>query len=181
MSRSLKSNFTPPIILVIICLIVTLALSLTYKITKPIIDRNISLAESEAMALVLPGSDSFKETSSELAPNVEKAMVSTNGAGIAVLASEKSFGGPLKVMVGISSDGKITGVTIVSHADTPGLGTLPMEEDVMSQYVGLSSLPESTIKNDAQVDAISGATISSNAIYLAIKNALGQYALGGNK
>jgi Na+-translocating ferredoxin:NAD+ oxidoreductase subunit G len=85
----------------------------------------------------------------------------------------------MEVMVGISENGEVTGVKILSHSDTPGLGTLPMKPDYLKQYTGLTSLPADHIDDDDSVDAVTGATISSNAIYNSIKQALYEYEKTG--
>ena len=82
----------------------------------------------------------------------------------------------MTAMVGVDQDGKVTGVTVTEHADTPGLGTKAMEETYLKeQYTGLEKGGESNIKNDANVDQIVGATISSNAIYQCVSEALQQF------
>ena len=73
---------------------------------------------------------------------------------------------------GIGTDGKITGVKVTEHADTPGLGTKAHDAGYLKQYVGLSELKAAKIKEDNQVKAVTSATISSNGVYNAIKDAL---------
>lgn len=64
-----------------------------------------------------------------------------------VTVSTKSFGGALTEMIGIDADGKITGVEVTSHADTPGLGTKAHDAGYLAQYqvrdrmILLQSLP----------------------------------------
>ncbi|MEA4921750.1 MAG: FMN-binding protein [Eubacteriaceae bacterium] len=140
----------PIIVLTVICLITSTCLALTNMKTEDAIAQVNKQKIAEAAAQVLP-----KGTKGE----------AVQGVG-------KSFGGDLTVMVGIADNGKITGVTVTDHADTPGLGTKAMTVDYLKQYKGLSKLPADHIKNDKQVDAITGATISSNGVYNAVKDAL---------
>jgi len=140
----------PIIILTIICLVSATALALTNNKTDGLIKRVTAQNLEKSKTVVLPnGTD-----------------------GEAYQGVGKSFGGDLKVMVGIGTDGKITGVTVTSHSDTPGLGTKAMTTEYLKQYVGLSELPADHINKDNQVDAITGATISSNGVYCAVQNAL---------
>jgi Na+-translocating ferredoxin:NAD+ oxidoreductase subunit G len=142
----------PTLVLVVICVLVTGALAFTYGVTAPIIQKN--LAEQERLA------------AEEVLGGIE---------GVALKAQVKSYGGKLQAIVGISQNGEITGVKILSHSDTPGLGTQPMAKDYLKQYIGLTELKADHINDDQAVDAVTGATISSNAIYHAVQQALADY------
>jgi Na+-translocating ferredoxin:NAD+ oxidoreductase RnfG subunit len=142
-----KSLVKPTLTLVVIG-----ALAYTFQLTAPTIAENQAKAEAEAARLVLGDEE-----------------------GLALKTQVKSYGGKLELMVGVSEDGRILGVTILSHSDTPGLGTQPMEPDYLAQYLGLTELTGSHINEDNQVDAVTGATISSNANYLGIKQALADF------
>lgn len=149
MNKKWVGYLVPTIALVIICLVVTAALAFTYGITAPTIQRN-QIAMEKAAALEVLG----------------------DIAGVAVKSQVKSYGGKLELMVGISDNGSVTGVKILSHQDTPGLGTQPMKPDYLKQYIGLTVLPADHIDDDESVEAVTGATISSNAIYHGVKQAL---------
>lgn len=171
-----KENIVPALVLVIICLVVTAALAATYSIASPIIAENEKKTADEARAQVLSEGDGFTLYEGQLVDGVTECYTADNGAGIAVTSTYGSFGGTLTSMVGIDKDGKVTGVTVTGHADTPGLGTKAMEADYLAgNYNGLDSAAETSIKDDANVDAITGATISSNAVYQCVKEALAQY------
>lgn len=146
----------PTLVLVIICIIVTGALAFTYGITAPTIQKN--LEEQERLA------------AEEVLGNIE---------GVALKAQVKSYGGKLQVIVGVSQNGQVTGVKVLSHTDTPGLGTQPMKADYLKQYIGLTELNAEHINEDPAVDAVTGATISSNAIYHAVQQALVEYEKTG--
>ncbi|MGN0710151.1 MAG: FMN-binding protein, partial [Anaerovoracaceae bacterium] len=92
------------------------------------------------------------------------------------------------VMVGIDENGAITGVTVTNHADTPGLGTKAMTVEYLSQYNGKTAaeiIPDAAaigtdnIKKNANLDAITGATISSNGVYHSVQGALAQFEAAG--
>ena len=104
------------------------------------------------------------------------------GAGMVVTVDTKSFGGILTQMVGIDADGAVTGVKVMSHADTKGLGTKAHDAAYLEKnYKGKSELAfAANIKGDSSVSFISGATISSNAVYQGVCAALKQFeAVGG--
>lgn len=155
--RSWMSMYgVPTLVLVIICILVTGALAFTYGITAPTIQKN--LEEQERLA------------AEEVLGSIE---------GIALKAQVKSYGGKLQAIVGISQNGEVTGVKVLSHTDTPGLGTQPMTVDYLKQYIGLTELNAEHINDDPAVDAVTGATISSNAIYHAVQQALDEYKKTG--
>ncbi len=181
-NNTFKENVFPALVLVIICLVVTLALAATYGVANPKIIENQMKAADEARMLVLPEGDSFTEYDGELATGVIDCFIADNKAGMAVTAAYKGFGGDVKVMVGIDANGGITGVTVTEHAETPGLGTKAMTVEYLEQYKGVAEVVGGHINNDANIDAITGATITSNAVYGAVEAALNQFeACGGVK
>ncbi len=76
--------------------------------------------------------------------------------GYSAAVSPTGFGGPINLMVGMDSEGKVVGVDVVSMSETPGLGSKTGGTEFLSQFKGASG--------DINVDAISGATISSTAV-----------------
>lgn len=171
-----KTTIAPALVLIIICLVVTAALAGTYGVANPIIQENAQKTADEARAQVLPEGDSFTLYEGALVDGITDCYLADNGAGLTVTATASSFGGTLTAMVGVSADGKITGVTVTGHADTPGLGTKAMDAAYLdTNYTGLDTAEADNIKNDANVDQITGATISSNAVYQCVKEALLQY------
>lgn len=175
-NSTFKENIFPALVLVIICLVVTAALSITYGVADPIIKANEKKTADLARAQVLAEGDAFTLYEGKLVDGVAECYTADNGAGIAVTSTYSSFGGTLTTMVGVDSEGKVTGVTVTGHADTPGLGTKAMEAEYLAEnYTGLDTAEAGTIKEDKNVDAITGATVSSNAIYQCVKEALAQY------
>ncbi len=181
-----KQNFNeyikPALVLVCICLVVSFALSRTYAITLPIIEENERKAADAARALVLPDGDGFTKYEGKLVDGVDDYFVANNKCGVTVTARGKSFGGDLTTMVGIDADGKITGVTVTKHADTPGLGTKAMTVEYLSQYAGKTAdqiLATENIKKNADMIFITGATISSNGVYYSVQAAMKQFKEAG--
>ncbi|MBQ0078305.1 MAG: FMN-binding protein [Eubacterium sp.] len=165
----------PALVLVCICLAATLALAATHMVCQPLIEENAVKAANEARALVLPEGDSYTEYDGTLVEGVIDCYVADNGAGMTVTSAFKGFGGPVKVMTGIDANGAVTGVTVTEHAETPGLGTKDMTPEYLSQYNGITEASASHINGDAAIDAVTGATISANAIYLSVGEALAQF------
>lgn len=91
-----------------------------------------------------------------------------------------SYGGPIQVMTGISKDGKVTGVVLVSTSDTPGLGLNAQKPEFRDQY--RQQAPEKGFEvvkgggaKEGQINAMTGATISSKAVTTAVNAAVAEY------
>lgn len=178
-----KEMITPTLVLFIICLVVTGALALTYQVTKPIIEeiniRNANIARGE----VLPqGEGSFSQINTELTEGVLEVYQADNKAGYVYTVRDKGFGGKMTIMVGISDKGEIAGVKVTAHTETPGLGTKAMTKDYLSQYLGKASVTRTNEGDKTQIDAVTGATISSNAVFRGVEASLAQFKeMGGSR
>ncbi len=177
MKQRWKEEFAPPLILFLISVVVTAALSVTYGITKPVIDKNTLEAENKARSAVLKQAESFTEFDGSWGDGIVSCFQGEDNTGIAVKVESQSYGGVLTAMVGVDQDGKITGISVIGHSDTPGLGTKAMEADYLSQYYGKDQLKSDGIRESEEINAVSGATISSDAMYHLVKKALNQYDL----
>lgn len=104
--------------------------------------------------------------------------------GFVVKVSAKGYGGPVVIVVAVANDNEIIGINIVDNSnETPGLGQNSSKEDWYSQYVGINVMNvkggwiEVTksgdgSKEDGRIDAITGATITSNAVTRAVNMAV---------
>lgn len=72
------------------------------------------------------------------------------------------FGGLMTAVVGVNTNGEVTGVAITSHNETLSTGTQALESDYLDQYKGKSGTIRSSGSN--AVDTISGATATCNAV-----------------
>ena len=187
-NSAFREYISPILVLVLICFAVTFALAFTYGITAPIIAENTAKAASEARMELIPDADNFSESDAEpfVLEESKVYVVDTytadNGAGMVVTVKTNSYGGLLTAMVGIDKDGAVTGIKVTDHADTPGVGTKAQEESHLAQYRGLTELLSDQIKQDASVNEVTGASVSSGAIHKAVYCALEQYkAMGGVK
>ncbi len=109
----------------------------------------------------------------------EEVYIGKNGeekVGYAIKVSPKGFGGNIDMMVGIDKDGLVTGISIINILETPGLGSKANDDKFLSQYTGLSkniTVIKSGIANGNEINAISGATVTSNAVTKGVNEALG--------
>lgn len=181
MKNSLKGIIT-------LCLIAAICggiLGITYDATKDTIAA-IEKKESLQLDVILPGlnADEPKEMDvkiEEEGPISSAYEVYAAGelVGHAIIANSKGMG-PLKMTVGITKDGKIGGLKIVSHAETPGIGDIVEKESFMGRYKEKSVKEElKTVKTspsaDNEVEGITGATITSTGVTKAVNEAIKFY------
>lgn len=75
----------------------------------------------------------------------------------------RGYGGPIRMVVGLDRSGKVTGVTVVGHNETPGLGTKAVgEPEYLAKFKGIDGADVD--KSIKQVDTITGATKSSRGV-----------------
>lgn len=178
MKLNAKEILKPTLILVVICFIVTACLAGTNAATKSAIKAQEEKDTSESRQTVLPGAKSFEQ-----AKGSADCYIGKDGdkvVGYVVTTEASSYGGKIKVMTGISEDGKITGVNLLSTSDTPGLGLNAQKESFRDQYK--QSAPEKgfeVVKGggaaDGQINALTGATITSKAVTKAVNEAITVY------
>lgn len=98
-------------------------------------------------------------------------MIYYNGAeiGFAFLAVGKGYGGLIDILVGLEDETTIKGVTIVSHLESPGLGARIISSSFRDQFVGVNIADVALTQKGGEIDAITGATISSRAVVDAIR------------
>ncbi len=170
-----KSGFAndiikPIAVLACICLVVTALLAYINLVTAPIIQESEERTASQARAEVLSEADEFELlTDITLPEGVEEVYRAKNGTGYVFMLTTKGYGGDMKLICGIKSDGTIEQTKTLSHSETSGLGSKTAEEPYRSQYSGKDA------DSYTEVDSITGATISSKAYQKAIKSAFEAY------
>ena len=158
-----KDFVVPAAVLTAICLVVSAALAGTYGMTEPIIEAAKKAEADAARVVVLPGGSDFKELSVSGLTNIVDAYEAGNGAGYVITGvGTGGYGGDLQVMAGIGSDGKITAVKLMDNNETTGIGSKTGDAAYTDQYKGKDSASLD------QVEAVSGATVSSGAFKRAV-------------
>lgn len=93
-------------------------------------------------------------------------------AGCVIITSAKGYGGDVQVMVGFDMNRTITGVSVLSHSETPGLGANAAKPAFLDQFIGTADAGSLAVAKDGgSVDAVTAATISSRAVTAAINSA----------
>ncbi len=176
-----KTLIMPPLVLTIICLVVTVALVLTYQYTKPYIEAVTQATADAARREVFPESGADFTLQDLQMDGLADAYVATdsNGEtiGYVITAASKGYGGLVNVMVGLDAKGNLTGVKMMDNNETPGLGSKVGEAKYTSQFL------DKNYETYKDVAAISGATITSTAFKNALAIAMDAYGKmsGGGK
>ena len=151
------------------------------------------IAEAEAQALsdavraVVPGfdNDPIAEQKIQEVDGVDYAVYpATKGGtyiGAAIEASAMGFGGTLRVLVGFDAEGNILDYSLLSHAETPGLGSKAgtwFKKGGKGDIIGMNpgKAPLAVDKDGGQVDAITASTITTRAFLSAVNAAYAAYA-----
>ncbi|MGW8223386.1 MAG: RnfABCDGE type electron transport complex subunit G [Syntrophobacteria bacterium] len=94
---------------------------------------------------------------------------------IAYSASAKGYHDLIEVMVGVDPEGTLTGISIMTHTETPGLGARIVEPEFTDQFAGLDLETTKLSAEGGKVDALSGATFSTVGVITAVGDALEQF------
>ena len=163
MKKSVKSIF----VLVIICAVVSVMMSITNYITKPIIEKNEQLKANSALLEIMPDGGDFElvdTTGYELPSTVSEVYKASNG-GYVVKLTTTGYSSGMVVMCGVSTEGTIIGTKLVSSTETPAIGGVAAEDFA-------PALLEKDITTIDSTDTISGATKTTAAYRAAAKDAL---------
>ncbi len=160
--------------LLLISVVVAGLLGLVNHITADKISALTAEKTAASMQEVLPA-DSYNELSYNGSDaNVAKVYEAV-GAGYVVEVTPSGFGGTIDMVVGVTSDGTVSGVAIVSMSETSGLGANATKESFRSQFVGKSG-ELAVSKDGGEIDALTGATITSRAVTSGVSSALAAVA-----
>ncbi len=161
--------------LFLITAVVAAALAGVNSITKPIIDAQNAEKVQKAIETVLPGGFDEQLTAFDNQNGlVSKVYKGAKGYALEVLPS--GFDNTITMMVGVDNEGKVLGISVVSHTETAGLGAVAAEntskgEAFRAQFVGKSG-SVAVSKDGGEIDAITGATITSRAVSAGVNAAL---------
>ena len=177
MKLLVKDVLLPTAVLFLICVIVAAALAGTNLLTKDKIADQAAKKAEESRKLALSVADTF-EPAAENEYYVGKT--GNDIVGYVFETSAKGYGGDVDVMTGISTDGKITGVILLDHEETPGLGANAEKEEFRAQF--LQDVPETVLMlvkyqapQPGEVEAMTGASMTSRAVTEAVNEAIRQY------
>lgn len=166
-------------ILCAITLVVALVLGAVNAVTvEPIAQQNAQKIE-DSLGNVMPGAESEQidvpegttvttETKNATSVEILSAYKMTKDgadAGYCVEVGPTGFGGAVDTMVGIDTEGNVTGISVISaSSETPGLGARSTEPEFQAQFAGQVGTEVAVTKDGGSIDALTGATITSRAV-----------------
>jgi electron transport complex protein RnfG len=179
----MKKIAIPAIALAAICLVCAAVLALTNSLTKQRVESLDAEQRNKAMSELIPAATDFGEAAETETEADGKAAQLTyyiakdgkgNVAGYIFLTSATGYGGEISVMTAMDTSKKVIGVKLVEISETPALGMKAQDESFLSQFArkvkGISATKNKPEGN--QIQAITGATITSNAVVQAVNMAL---------
>ena len=164
LKNTLKNAFPIIMLTIVVAVCVTL---LTYvdSLTR---DR-IEAQEEEKVQNML--SAMFPEMSRyEFKDDIYMIYSNSDKVGYAFIAIGKGYGGDINILVGLEDETTIKGITIISHKETPGLGTRITEPFFTDMFRGINIDDVALRRDGGQIDAITSSTISSSAVVDAVRN-----------
>lgn len=202
MNKEIKSMFRDAGIITAITLIAGLVLGGVYQLTKEPIAEQERIKKERACQEVYADAASFtavegfdtEEAALVLASefpqqDIDEVMAAKDSAGntmgyVLTVTTHEGYGGDIQFTMGVTNEGVLNGISILSISETAGLG-MRADEVLKPQFSGKSAPSYEYTKNGAmtenQIDAISGATITTNAVVNGVNAGLCyfQNALGG--
>ena len=163
------------IVLACICLVSAAVLGLVNKVTVGPIQANTEKTVQESLRTVMPIDGDYEDITDQ--NSMSEVTVPVTGVTVPVKAvykagdegyvvesmSPNGFGGALDMMAGVDNDGNVTGIAIISHAETSGLGSKSTDPEWQAQFKGVNGTIGVT-KDGYQINAITGSTITSRAV-----------------
>lgn len=168
-----------------ISLIASAGVGYVYKVTEEPIALAAEANTKAALGEVLPAFDGVEGTDLVMDEIPVRVHTATDASGAVVgyaveTATKNGFSGVFSLMVGFTPDGKVLGVKVLQHAETPGLGDKMTAEgnalfgSIEGRNVGEMDLR--VTKDGGEVDALTAATITSRAYVDAVGRAYNAYA-----
>lgn len=182
----MKNVIKDAMILFAITLVAGLLLGVVYDVTKAPIAAQKEKAKTEACQNVFVDAASFEvyegfTTEAAAAvlteagmtgADIDEVMTAKDTSGAVVgyvltVSSHEGYGGDIQFTMGLTNDGVLNGISLLAIAETPGLG-MKAEDVVVPQFANKQATSFSVSKtgaaDDSQIDSISGATITTDAI-----------------
>ena len=144
------------IVLAIICLVIAALLGLVNSVTEGPIADNTAKTVQDSLKIVLPA-DTYDEVeySGTEANVIAVYKAGADGYVVEVMKMENN--------INAECDGAITGIAIISHSETSGLGSKATDPEWQAQFAGITDTVTVT-KDGGQINAITGSTITSRAV-----------------
>ena len=179
----MKHVIEPAFSLFIIAALVTALLGLVRNLTLEPIETQRKKTLEKTMKEVLSEAEDFRELNANIAGNPGGSMVrafeglrENETIGYVLELAPSGYSGTISIMVGISkTEEKITGMRVMKHTETPGLGSLAVKESFYRKFDGKKLVPIKVVRaspGDDEIEAITSATITTKAVTGAVNEAI---------
>ena len=148
------------VLLMVICAVVSAVLGAVNMVTAPVIADIAAAKTTAAYNEVLPSAAGYEAVDYT---DANVTAVAKCAEGTVVEVSISGSQSMLALAIGVDNDGVITGVSVIDHGETPGLGAKSTEAEWRAQFVGQTS-GLALDKKGGEVAPLTGATITSQAI-----------------
>lgn len=186
MSKKKDTFINMVVSLFVITIISGFSLGYVNELTVGPIEKGKIERKVNALKLVLPTFDNnpvedvqmIKSPLAKDSVEVFPAFESNKFVGAAIIGStEKGFSGLIKLMVGFTPDGIVQNIVVLEQKETPGLGTKMKDEKFLAQFreKNPSTFNLKVTKDGGEVDALTGATITSRAFGEAVQMAYDEF------
>lgn len=172
------------LVLFVITAIAAVLLGFSNMMTKDAIAEQIRLENESARKAVMSQAETFEQVDQNVITEIATALnfddvdvvsevflakANDEVIGYTLKSLPTGFGGEMAILTGVSLEGKITGITLISHSETPGLGAKATEDSFQDQYTDKPvENPLVVVKTpatqDNEIQAITGSTITSSAV-----------------
>ncbi|MBR5596086.1 MAG: FMN-binding protein [Lachnospiraceae bacterium] len=169
----MKNKIVTPILAIVIAAVVLLG---GKAILSGTAEKNVEIARNKIMCALLPGSTSFAPEEFDAEANSAIQSVYKAENGYVIESTAYGYNGDIVLMVGVSNEGTVTGVTVKDLQETRGLGADALTNvPFLAQFLWTGGDAEI----GTNVDALAGATVSSKAVTKAVNAAVG-YVTGAD-
>lgn len=173
----MKSIARMVLVLGLVCAVAALSLSLVYEVTKEPIAEAYRQELLDAIGAVLPAFDNAPDADMATVDGVDYYIGKAKGAPVGAafkVNTTQGYSGLITALVGVDPAGKVTGVRILLHTETPGLGAKFTAPDFLAQFKGktLETAKWKVKKDGGDFDQITGATITPRALVAAMAEGL---------
>ena len=146
------------------------------QMTAPIIEANQIESEEAAMKTLITDAQHFKNIENIENEEVKKICIAQKGeeiVGYVLRMEPNGYGGAIKMLIGVDIGGNVKGISILEHSETPGFGANAEKESFKEQFINRKTplSVSKSIAGDDEIQAITGATITSAAITNAVNKA----------
>jgi electron transport complex protein RnfG len=165
MRNKILSNRAYPVVFLAVIVTVSVALLIALgSVTSSIVEERRSEEIKNTLGKIFPEMSEY-----ELEGEVYIIYQDGEKSGYAFISSGSGYGGDIDILVGLDNNFSIKDISILKQTETPGLGARITESAFTDQFKGLSADEVALRPDNGRIDAITGATISSEAVVDAVR------------